>query len=70
MKLLFALLDKIKNFPLYSVSDPDQVGSAFKLGPDPYSESGSGSRIQMSKNRLKKPKFTVTDFKDENRKML
>ncbi len=29
-----------------------------------------GIRIQMSKNRLKKPKFTVTDFTDENRKML
>ncbi len=38
--------------------------------PDPYSESGSGSWIQMSKNRLKKPKFTVTDFKDKNSKML
>jgi hypothetical protein len=24
----------------------------------------------MSKNRFKKPKFTMTDFKDENRKML
>ncbi len=53
-----------------NVSDPDLVGSAFKFGldPDPYSESGS--RIQMSKNRLKKPKFTVTHLKDENRKML
>ncbi len=53
-----------------SVSDP--VGSAFKLGldPDPYSESGSGFRIQVSKNRLKKLKFTRTDFNDENRKML
>ncbi len=36
--------------------------------PDPYSESGF--RIQMSKNRFKKPKFTMTDFKDKNRKML
>ncbi len=37
-------------------------------------ETGSGSvfgiRIQMSKIRSKKPKFTMTDFKDKNRKML
>jgi hypothetical protein len=68
----WALFDKVRCS--VSDSDPDPVGSAFKLGrirdPDPYSESGSGSWIQMSKNRLKKPKFTVTDFKDENRKML
>jgi hypothetical protein len=53
-------------------SVPDLVGSAFNLGldPDPYSESGSGFRIQMYKNRLKKTKFTKTDFMDENRKML
>jgi hypothetical protein len=51
-----------------SVSDPDPVGSALGRESHPYSESGS--RIQMSKNRLKKQKFTVTDFKDENRKML
>jgi hypothetical protein len=38
--------------------------------PDPYSESGSGFRIQVSKNRLKKLKFTRTDLNDENRKML
>jgi hypothetical protein len=44
---------------LRSVSGPDPVGSAFKLGldPDPYSESGSGSQIQMSKKRLKKAKI-------------
>jgi hypothetical protein len=54
--------------PGCSVSGPETFGSAFKLSPDPYSEPGSW--IQMSKNRLKKPKFTVTDFKDENRKML
>jgi hypothetical protein len=57
--------------PIRSVSDPDPnpVGSAFNLSldPDPYSESGSGFRIQMSKNRFKKPKFTMTDFKDKNR---
>ncbi len=55
-----------------SVPDPDPVGSAFNLSldPDPYSESGSGFRIQMSKNRFKKPKFTMTDFKDKNRKIL
>jgi hypothetical protein len=54
----------------FSVSDPDLVGSVFNLGqdPDPYSESGF--RIQMSKNRFKKPKFTMTNFKDKNRKML
>ncbi len=53
-----------------SVSDPGPVGSAFNLGvdPDPYSESES--RIQMAKNRFKKPKFTMTDLKDEDRKML
>jgi hypothetical protein len=53
---------------LNSVSDP--VGSTFNLDldPDPYSESGSGFRIQMSKNRFEKPKFTMTDFKDKNRK--
>ncbi len=52
-----------------SVSDPDPVGSAFNLGQDPdqYSEFGSGFRIQMSKNRFKKPKFNMTDFKDENK---
>jgi hypothetical protein len=57
---------------LTSVLDPDPVGSAFNLGldPDPYSESGSGFRIQMSKNSFKKPKFTMTDFKDKNSKML
>jgi hypothetical protein len=46
-------------------------GTAFNLGldPDPYSESGSGFRIQMSKNGFKKPKFTMTDFKDKNKKM-
>ncbi len=55
-----------------SVSDPDPVGSAFNLGldPDPYSESGSRFRIQVSKNRFKKLKFTMTDLNDENRKML
>jgi hypothetical protein len=54
-----------------SVSDPDPVGSAFKLGLDSESGSVSGSvfRIQMLKNRFKKTKFTLTDFKDENRKM-
>jgi hypothetical protein len=31
---------------------------------DPYSESGF--RIQMFKNRFKKPKFTMTDYKDKN----
>jgi hypothetical protein len=54
------------NSVLTSVSDPDPVGSAFKLGLDPGSGSVFGIRIQMSKNRLKKPKFTVIDFKDEN----
>jgi hypothetical protein len=29
--------------------------------PNPYLESGSGFRIEMSKNRPKKPKFTMTD---------
>jgi hypothetical protein len=58
------------------VSDPDPnpnpVRSVFNLSrdPDPYSESRSGFWIQMSKNRFKKPKFTMTDFKDKNRKML
>ncbi len=61
----FAALMHQKDLGRISVSDPDPVGFAFKLGldpgdPDPYSESGSGSWIQMSKNRLKKPKFTVT----------
>jgi hypothetical protein len=65
--------DPVINCKFYyvsSVSDPDPVRSPVKLGrdPDPYSESGS--RIQMYKNRLKKSKFTVTDFKDEKRKML
>ncbi len=36
--------------------------------PDLYSEPGSGFRIQMSKNRFKKAKFTMTDFKDEKQK--
>jgi hypothetical protein len=57
-----------------SVSDPDPVGSAFKLGLDPGSGSVFGIRIRIpdpgSKNRLKKLKFTRTDFNDENRKML
>jgi hypothetical protein len=53
-----------------SVSDPDPVGSAFNLGldPDPYSESGFP--IQVSKNRFKKLKFTMTDLNDENRTIL
>ncbi len=38
--------------------------------PDPYSESGSGFRIQVSKNSLKKLIFTRADLNDENRKML
>jgi hypothetical protein len=58
------------NVATSSVSDPDPnpdlVGSAFNLSLDP----GSGFWIQMSKNRFKKPKFTMTDFKDKNRKML
>jgi hypothetical protein len=49
-------------------SVPDPVGSALNLSLDPYSESRSGFWIQMSKNRFKKPKFTLTDFKDKNRK--
>ncbi len=55
-----------------SVSDPEPVGSAFNLGLDPGSGSvfGIRFRIQMSKKRFKKPKFTLTDFKDKNRKML
>jgi hypothetical protein len=36
--------------------------------PDPYSEPGAGFRIQMSKNRFKKAKFTMTDFQDEKQK--
>jgi hypothetical protein len=50
----------------------DPVGSAFSLGldPDPYSESGSIFWIQVSKNRFKKLKFTITDLNDANRKML
>jgi hypothetical protein len=50
----------------------DLVGSAFNLGLDLESGSvfGIQIRISMSKNRFKKPKFTMTDFKDENRKML
>jgi hypothetical protein len=57
---------------LFSVSDPDPIGSAFNLSldPDPDSESGSGFWIQISENRFKKPKFTMTDFKDKNKKML
>jgi hypothetical protein len=41
-------------FVVGSVSDPDPVGSAFNLGldPDPYSESGSGFQIKVSKNRF------------------
>jgi hypothetical protein len=50
--------------------DPDPVGSAFNLGLNPGSGSIFGIWIQMSKNRFKKPKFTTTDFKDENRNML
>ncbi len=53
-----------------SVSDPDPVGSVFNLSLDPGSGSVFGIRIQMSKNRFKKPKFTMTDFKDKYRKML
>jgi hypothetical protein len=49
-----------------SVSDQNPDGSAFNLSLDPG--SGSGFWIQMSKNRFKKPKFTMTDFKDKNRK--
>jgi hypothetical protein len=45
-------------------------GSAWIRNPDPYLESGSGFQIQMSKNRFKKLKFTMTDFEDKNRKML
>jgi hypothetical protein len=50
----------------------DLVGSAFNLGLDLESGSvfGIQIRISMSKNRFKNPKFTMTDFKDENRKML
>jgi hypothetical protein len=50
--------------------DPDPDGSAFNLGLEPDPDSESGFRIQMSKNRFKKPKFTMTDFKLKNRKML
>ncbi len=46
--------------------DPHSIW-AWIRDPDPYSESGFGFRIQMSKNRFKKPKFTMTD---KNRKML
>ncbi len=49
--------------------DPHSIW-AWIQDPDPYSESGSRFQIQMSKNRFKKPKFTMTDFKDKNRKML
>ncbi len=62
----------VKSSVLDPDPNPDPVGSAFDLSrdPDPYSESGSGFWIQMSKIRFKKPKFTMTDFKDKNRKML
>jgi hypothetical protein len=40
--------------------DPNLIW-AWIRAPDPYSESGF--RIQMSKNRFKKPKFTMTDRK-------
>ncbi len=55
-------------------------GPVFRIRLDPHSiwagiririsESGSVFRIQVSKNRFKKLKFTITDFKDKNRKML
>jgi hypothetical protein len=64
--------DCLRKCPKSSVSDPDPVGSAFNLNLDP--KSGSGFWIQMSKNRFKKPKFTMTyssfNLKDKNRKML
>jgi hypothetical protein len=60
----------IQTLPLQvSVSDPDPVGSAFNLGLDPGSGSvfGIRIRIQVSKNRFKKLKFTMTDLNDENK---
>ncbi len=59
------------NMDSSSVSDPNPVESAFNLGLDPGSVFGIRIWIiQMSKNRFKKPKFTMTYFKDKNRKML
>ncbi len=49
--------------------DPHSIW-AWIQDPDLYSESGYGFWIQMSRNRFKKPKFTMTDFKDKNSKML
>ncbi len=61
-KSVYIVFFKAEKSSMGSVSDPDPVGFAFNLGVEP----GSGIRIQMSKNRFKKPKFTLTDFKDEN----
>ncbi len=70
MSLSFTLLNfwlVLAVFRIWIRLDPHSIWAGIRIR---IRNPASDPRIQMSTDRLENPKFTVTDFKDENRKML